>query len=317
VATALPTPIQRLLHLASEQHGVVSRTQARLYGLTDRAIRGAVAHDVLEPLHRQVLRATGSAVTWEQKLLAAVFAGGSGTVASHRSTARLAALDRFDDEHVEIAVPHDHRTYVAPKGIDVVTHWTSRLDECDTTTFSAIPSMTVLRMLLCLGAVVSRANVVRALDCAERAELVKRDDLLARLADVRESGRTGIRVIAEILERREALRLLPRTVLERHLLDALREAGLPAPVTQYPFRRPGIRKAFLDFAWVVFKLAVEADGGIAHALPEQRRSDYARDRDVQLQDWRILRFTYEEIMYETPKVISELRTHLRSRGAVA
>ena len=104
-------------------------------------------------------------------------------------------------------------------------------------------------------------------------------------------------------------------MLERTPPDAIRASGLPTPETQYPFARPGLRKAFLDFAWVLYELAVEADGGIAHARPDQRKSDYTRDRDVELRDWRVLRFTYEEIMYETSKVVAEIRDHLVSCGA--
>ena len=304
-----------LLGIAEEQHGVVSRRQAKEAGLTDHQIRKLIHADVLQPIHRQVLRARGAERTWHQDVMAAVLAGGTGTVASHRATAALFGLDGFDPDEIDVVLPIDHRTYVPPDDIDVVTHWTSILDEDHVTTVGAIPTMTVVRMLMCLGAVVGPSRLVRAVDTAERAGLVDRDDLIKRFQDVRESGRNGVTKLDRILVRREALRNLPWTVLERAFRDLLETAGLPQPVAQHPFERPGMRKAFLDFAWLLYKLAVEADGNIAHSLPAQRKRDYSRDRDVQLQEWRILRFTYEEIMYEPKQVAAELRDHLRSLGA--
>jgi very-short-patch-repair endonuclease len=309
------TPLRRALDVASQQYGVIGRQQILDCGLTTRQVRQAVRADAFDAIHRAVFRVVGSAPSWHQRLMAATLAGGPAAVASHRAAGALYLLDGFEQDIIEITLFQDRRMYVPPHEIDVVVHRTSILDERDRTTVGCIPTMTPLRLLICLGAVVPRKKLVHALDTAERRGLVHRADLVRELGDIRASGRNGVRMISDVLERRERLGSLPWTVLERTLLDAVRAAGLPIPETQYPFARPASRKAFLDFAWVMYKLAVEADGGIAHALPEQRRSDYSRDRDVQRGDWRILRFTYEEIMYETAKVVDELRDHLRSRGA--
>jgi very-short-patch-repair endonuclease len=308
------TPLRRALDLAASQHGVIGRQQILDCGLTAHQLGRAVHADTLEPIHCAVFKARGSAASWHQELMAAILAGGTHAVASHRATAALFELDGFRPNLVEVAISQELRVYRAPRGVKVHLHRTSVLDERDRTSVGCIPTMTPLRMLICLGAVVEPARLVHALDSAERRGLVHRDDLERRLAEIRQSGRNGVRALSRILERRERMKNLPWTVLERTLLDALRAAGLPLPETQHPFARPGSRKAWLDFAWVLYKLAVEADGGVAHALPEQRRSDYSRDRDVQRKDWRILRFTYEEIMYETPKVVAEIRDHLASLG---
>jgi hypothetical protein len=311
------TSLTRVLRLASRQHGVVSRSQTRELALSRNAARRAVEVGVLEPIHRQVFRVSGSAPTWHQDLLAAVFAGGPRAVVSHRSAAALYRLDGFSAGLVEITVPHGIGSYVAPRGVRVVVHHTSILPDVDRTTAGVIPTMTPARMFVSLGAVVDDDTLVRALDAAERNGIVDRTTVNRRLTQIRQSGRNGVRAIAGILEGRAALAELPWSVLERTFRDAVEAAGLPQPTGQYPFRRRGRRKAFLDFAWAAYKLAVEADGNIAHALPAQRKSDYARDRDVQYESWRILHFTYEEIMFETPMVMADIRRHLRSLGAAA
>jgi tetratricopeptide (TPR) repeat protein len=52
---------------------------------------------------------------------------------------------------------------------------------------------------------------------------------------------------------------------------------------------------FIDFAIVDKKIAIEIDGHDYHKTIEQRTHDSKRDRDLDLDGWRILRFTGSEI----------------------
>ncbi len=52
---------------------------------------------------------------------------------------------------------------------------------------------------------------------------------------------------------------------------------------------------FIDFAIVDKKIAIEIDGHDYHKTIEQRTHDSKRDRDLDLEGWRILRFTGSEV----------------------
>ena len=94
---------------ARRQHGLVSTRQANaLLGV------GKVDHrrrtGRLEVVRTGVLRVAGSPDTWEQRLLAAVLAGGPGTVASFRAAASLWQLAGFEPRSkLEITVPSARR----------------------------------------------------------------------------------------------------------------------------------------------------------------------------------------------------------------
>lgn len=72
----------------------------------------------------------------------------------------------------------------------------------------------------------------------------------------------------------------------------------------------------LDFALETktFKLAIEIDGHDHHSSKEQRAADNQRDRDLQSQGWRTIRFTGSKVyknaswcVLETVKVIRGIR----------
>src|SRR5436305_4216076 len=108
------SPLRRALDLAAEQYGVIGRQQILDCGLTAHRLRRAVQAETLDPIHRAVFKATGSASSWHQHLMAAILAGGSDAVASHRSTAALFELDSFPKDVVEISVSQELRVYRRP-----------------------------------------------------------------------------------------------------------------------------------------------------------------------------------------------------------
>lgn len=75
--------------LARTQHGLVTRRQLLDAGLSPSTIKRWVSAGRLIVVYRPVYRLAGSPPSWEQRILAAVLAAGDGSVASHRSAARL------------------------------------------------------------------------------------------------------------------------------------------------------------------------------------------------------------------------------------
>nr|GFD52405.1 hypothetical protein [Tanacetum cinerariifolium] len=76
-------------------------------------------------------------------------------------------------------------------------------------------------------------------------------------------------------------------------------------------RQHAIDNYIVDFVCIRAKLIVEADGGI-HDDPEQADYDAGRTALLQEYGFRVLRFSNEEILTNTPQVVSEIQAAIRS-----
>jgi very-short-patch-repair endonuclease len=99
-------------------------------------------------------------------------------------------------------------------------------------------------------------------------------------------------------------------VLERKMLRLLAAHGLPRPVCQHRVVRPDSQVADLDFAYPEQRVAIEVDGHVGHATRRQRGSDARRGNQIVLADWRVLRFTYEDVTRRPGYVAEVVRTAL-------
>jgi very-short-patch-repair endonuclease len=142
-------------------------------------------------------------------------------------------------------------------------------------------------------------------DSAMRKGLVTIDELRspAAAARGRHAGRLQ-RVVAQADSRRGS-------VLESLLRMLLVQAGLVLDKTRWSIRDDdGLFVAVVDFAWLGARLIVEADGFEFH----RDRSDYRKDRRranafCRL-DWRLLRFSWEDIRLEPEYVVEAIRYEL-------
>src|SRR5712671_3290138 len=73
---------------AQQQHGLITRVQARELGISDDAIDWRVRNGIWQRVHRSVLRLPGAPATWQQGIMAACLAI-PGSTASHRAAAAL------------------------------------------------------------------------------------------------------------------------------------------------------------------------------------------------------------------------------------
>jgi hypothetical protein len=112
---------------AACRHGVVTRTQASLLGCHRNQVRRLLDAGLLLEPRPGVLVSRAVTATWEQRVVVAQAAGGDHAVASHRSAARLHAIDGFRDVDL-IELTANRRLKVGP---DVIAHCTPDLDRCD------------------------------------------------------------------------------------------------------------------------------------------------------------------------------------------
>lgn len=288
--------------LASTQHGVVSADDASTAGLTRHEIDRLVRIGAFERPAPGVLRVVGAPETWRQRLMVAVLSAGPGCVASHQAAAALHRFDRFPAGPVEVLVSRPYRA----RDPRVRIHSTRRLDPVDVTAVDGIPVTTPERTLVDLAARVGANRLEEALDGGVRDHKVDLVLLRARITSLRRRGRAGIPKIELLVDGPSSVR--PKSILERRFLRAVSTAGLPEPTCQVPVRRPDGSPASVDFVFPGTNVAVEVDGHGTHATRRQRRHDNERANDIILAtDLRILRFTYEQIVYHTDTVIAHCR----------
>jgi len=308
------SPDRRIADLARDQYGVFSRSQAHAGEISDRILNARINRGSIERASYDVYRIAGSTLTWHQRLLAATLQGGPDCCVSHRAAAALHRYDGFRPGIVEV-VHHQRRDYRPPPGI--ISHVTSVLTVEDRQLIGSIPVTNPIRTLIDLGAVVPIDRLEEALDGAERDGKVNRHDLIARHEQIRQRGRNGVGVLAELLDGRHATAKTPHSVLERRMLRLIQRAGLPQPECQVRVPRRDGRVAFLDLAYVQIRLGIELDSQTWHATQRQRQRDLERQNQVVLADWTILRFTTEDVRERPDYVAATLRQALLTGAARA
>ena len=148
----------------------------------------------------------------------------------------------------------------------------------------------------------------RVLQQASYRGIFDRGALDAVLA--RSRGRPGTGRLRLLLTQLAGDCPFPSSELERRFLELVRSAGLPEPVAN------GFVAGWrVDFHWPEHHLAVETDGRAAHAHVLAFETDRGRDLDLALAGWRVLRFSWRQVVEEPERVVASLRRSLALRGS--
>ena len=75
-------------------------------------------------------------------------------------------------------------------------------------------------------------------------------------------------------------------------------------------RRDGRVLGRVDFAWPEQRLVVETDGFAFHADRRSYREDRRRNNALVLAGWRVLRFSWEDVLHDPAHVVEVVRTAL-------
>jgi very-short-patch-repair endonuclease len=302
-----PSLDQAIAQLAARQHGIVALGQLVELGLSASAVRSRVAAGRLHRIHRGVYAVGHALRTRDGRLRAAILACGAGAAISHRTAAVTWSLGITMRRCIDVtagAYPRRHRP-----GIRV--HSAHSLAPRDVILIDRLPRTTVARTLLDVAEHATRRELERACDRAATQRLLDMaavDDVLAR-AD----GRHGASVLAAVLAEHRAGSTLTRNDLEERFLQVARETGLaPDAVNRWiPF--PGGGGAEADFVYARRRLIVEVDGRDPHTTRQAFESDRRRDQQLALLGWRVIRFTWRQVMHDPRYVAATLRALLAAR----
>lgn len=280
--------------LADEQHGVVARRQLLELGLERRSIEHRIARGRLHRVYRGVYAVGRPDLTQQGRWMAAVLACGRGAALSFESAAALWGLRPARPGPIEIVVPVSSGRRRPP----LVVHRRPRMSSKDVTVRDDIPVTSLVRTFIDIARRLEPAQLERAVNEADRLDLIDPEALLVSLED--HTAQRGTGPLRELLGR-HTFRLTD-SELERRFLPLVETAGLPMPVTGK--RLNGFK---VDFYWPHLGLVVETDGLRYHRTPAQQARDKLRDQTHTAAGLTTLRFTHEQVRFEARYVRETLR----------
>lgn len=289
--------------LARSQHGVVSSEQLRGVGYTPQAIHHRIRTGRLYPLHRGVYVVGRPQVTDHGRWMAAILACGANAVLSHSSAAALWRIGPEKRRLVELSLPSLSRR--CRPGLQI--HQRPLLQDRDTTTEHGIPATTPIQTLIDLSPRLDRRGIERAINEADRYDLVHPPELRRALNE--RAGEPGVAMLRQILDRRTFR--LTKEELERRFLPLAAKVSLPTPLTgQF------VNEFEVDFYWPDLGLIVETDGLRYHRTPAEQARDRLRDQAHTAAGLTQLRFTHEQVRYE-PDYVRRILAQTASRLAIS
>ncbi len=222
-------------------------------------------------------------LTPEIRAAAVALSAPAGAVVSMDTAARLHAIDVVRKEPHEHACATDHR-----RNRRLLLVHSCPLPESDVTTVAGIRVTTVRRTLLDLLRWSDRLTAIWACEDAVRKNLITPSELATIAENV------GSEPFACPIRRRVSLvDARSESPLETLIRLVLVDGGLPLPVLQHVLTDiDGRVVARLDFAYVEWRIAIEADGRAVHDEVKAVYRDRQRGNDVELAGWHVLRFTW-------------------------
>jgi Protein of unknown function (DUF559) len=289
--------------VAARQHGVVSVDDLRACGLSLKAISVRAGNGRLHPMHRAVYAVGHANPTREGWMLAAVKACGEGAVLSHRSSAALPNIIRWEDRYPDVLVLGES----APQHPRINGHRTSYLPPEHVTSWRGIPVTTPERTLLDLAGVLDEERLRRAIRQSQFLGLTTLGSLVAVLRGP--GPKRGRKAFAKVIATGAAP---TRSELEDAVLDLILRGGFAHPLVNAPLFLSG-RRIVPDFLWLEQRLVVEADGP-HHDDPFERVADRERQAILEAHGFRVVRVTWEQAIAQPGATLRRFKDADAPRG---
>ena len=231
---------------------------------------------------------------------AALIACGEQAVLSHRTAADLWDLRQSNPRLTDVTIS----SRAGRERRDGIRLHRGPLPPTEVTNHRTFPVTTPARTLLDLAAVITPRALERAIDEAERLGLFDE----AAIASVLDANRRrpGRGRLAAVLAAHRPGSTRTRSTLEERFLAFCRDRGLPQPQLNVPIGRYSA-----DFLWPEQRLIVETDGRAAHRTAHAFEHDRARDAQLAVAGFRVVRYTERRLIRQPATVYRELRSLLQ------
>lgn len=271
-------PERWIAEIASRQHGVVATAQLRAAGVDKHGITYRVRTSRLHRVHRGVYAVGHSNLAFEGRCLAAALACGASAAVSNTSAAAIWRLLAKSEGPVEVTVGSGNGR--KPQ-VGIVVHRSATLRSEDVVRRTGVPVTTPSRTLRDIRRSAPRSLYLRAVRRALDLRLISRSEVDEHSA-------------------------VTRSVLERRFMALCRRHRIPAPVVNAQ-----VGGFEVDFLWIDHALIVETDGFRYHGNRAAFEADRARDAELQGLGYRVLRFTYRQVVDTPGEVIGRIRKVMR------
>jgi hypothetical protein len=311
-----------LLKFLAEHHWVASTAQLRELHVTKAALQHARRTGLLATPTRGVVSLAAAKLTFEGRALLAQLAAGGEAFVSGPSAGSLYELRAMPTKRVEISIKQWRRVVVPPGCRVFHTSWID--EERDVVTRpDGLRVASPLRMLFGLAAQFNQHRFERAAEDVWHKQLASPAEAADYLAEIRRSGRTGVRRFEIWLEKTSFSTRPSHTGLELKFVDMIERVGLPTPTRQYPLVLATGELIHLDLAWPEARLAVEPGHSWWHGGDLRQRLDQARDRACNVMGWQVERYdesaqrdprgTAQELLAIYRRRIADLRPSLEAK----
>jgi len=312
-----------LERLDASRLGLVTVQQLLRAGVTrpalSRAVRqgqvlrlgaGVYGSAPLPDVPRFVTTDAGPAPAYVIRVLAALYALGDSATASGRTAAALRGWGMLVEpaRTIEVSVPHGRGR---ASGTQVRLRQRRRLARerwVPGAGAKGIWVTTALQTVIDCSLALPLLEAVVVLDSALRARAITVEEVdraAGRLSGHRDAARA-----------RQVLLLCDPangSVLETVLRVRMALAGLSGFTSQYEVTGPRGQPVFrVDFCAEAVRLVIETDGARWHPDPPR---DQARDNALAARGWRVLRFTWAQVVDEPQLVLELIREALECRAA--
>ncbi|TNM69051.1 DUF559 domain-containing protein [Streptomyces sp. NP160] len=256
----------------------------------------------------RVARGTYALSSQTAPLLAAAQAGG---VASHASAAQLWLLDLVSAPELPHVTVRRNRRLTPAAASGLVPHW-SHLPDGDVDGLVTTP----LRTVVDCARTMPFPEALAVADSAMRRHLVEESELLDRAERTRGAGRQSVLRVARYASAE------PANPFESALRGIAITAGVTGLRPQLPLE---VRGSFVrpDLVDPRLRLVAEADSFEWHGRRQALASDCRRYDELVADGWTVLRFAWEQVMFDREWVAevltaaSELcQTAVGGRGGV-
>jgi very-short-patch-repair endonuclease len=293
------SPDDRIVRLASRQHGVVTRGQLRDSGFTAGMVNQRVRSQRLVVVHRGVYRLGALVGPLEPALcrfMAAVLVCGPDALASHESAA---GIWRLPGAAPPLAPVHVTMT-AADRGRrpGICRHRVRRIAPEDVASVEGVPVTAPARTLVDLAGRIRPRVLEQAIGAAERLGLVDPGALLAAVTRVPNSN--GVALIRTLIAA-DAEPAFTQSPAEGRLLDLARRGDVPMPETNV---RLGEYR--VDFLWRFERIVVEVDGFAYHSSRPMFEGDRERDARLAVMGFQVVRVTWRQLTREPHAVLVRL-----------
>lgn len=282
---------------------MINRKQALGQGVHPRQLVAMTDAGILARVHPGVwVEAAHSSDPLVLVRAASLYVGAHGLV-SHRTAAWVQGLlpEPRPVTHVTVAVS----SYPRYKGIRF--HLTEALPA--SLPYRGIRCTTPARTIVDVAPGLTTADLNAVIDQALVGGLTRPSDLAREAA----GRRRGCGLLRRSLSELGHIGVPDESRLEAEMRRLVRRFGLPAPAVQVKAGPDGCYR--VDSAWVHRRVVVELYGYAWHHSPEQLARDAARQRQLTLEGWSVLVFTWRDVLHDPARVADDVRRALEGLAA--